>query len=151
MSPHLASSIGLLLALLLCAGPSSPALCAAARGLLQDDQAQAQAQAQDQSQQVTVIAPGAAPGAAPAPDEVGYITSAGKSILGNDISCDQKQSDGSDAPFCRVCGGRRSVRARCDANSRCVAFDMETPDCGYLKAARGPLEPHEGFTSYAQQ
>lgn len=68
---------------------------------------------------------------------------------GHDVTSCRYTGNGS--KFCRLCGGRAKVQAACDANTDCVAFDMEGADCGYLKAAKGPLKTTApGFTTYAR-
>eukprot|EP00878_Enallax_costatus_P044325 GHUV01052824.1.p1 GENE.GHUV01052824.1~~GHUV01052824.1.p1 ORF type:complete len:109 (-),score=20.10 GHUV01052824.1:388-714(-) len=70
-------------------------------------------------------------------------------ISGNDIPCGYSDSVGP-RNFCKVCGGRAAVEARCNNTKCCVAYDMESSECGYLKAAAGPLKkPTKGFTSYS--
>lgn len=69
---------------------------------------------------------------------------------GNDIACGQQDWAGKPAPWCRVCGGSAAVAAACDKAAGCVAYDMEGPACGYLKAAKGPTKAAAGFASYAR-
>jgi hypothetical protein len=82
----------------------------------------------------------------------GYVKEQGASVQGADISCGMRQWDNSAAPWCRVCGGEEAVRAACDKNAECVAFDMHTEgefaNCGYLKSAVGPSSSVWNFNSF---
>jgi len=82
----------------------------------------------------------------------GYEKEEGANIPGNDITCGMRQWDNSPAPWCRVCGGEAAVKAACDKNPACVAFDMHTSgeftNCGYLKSAAGPVSQNWGFASF---
>jgi len=81
-----------------------------------------------------------------------FVEEVGTNIPGSDISCDQKQWDGSLAPWCRVCGGQAAVEEACSKNPKCVAFDMandgEFIRCGYLKSASGPVGHDSSYSSF---
>jgi hypothetical protein len=80
-----------------------------------------------------------------------YRAVAGHHNPGNDIACGQRQWNGAAAPWCRICGGQDSVEAACNRNVQCVAYDMESVECGYLKRAAGPLAAKSGFYSFIRQ
>ena len=65
----------------------------------------------------------------------------------NEISCGYVDSMGPRG-FCKVCGGVNAVIARCNTFAeKCLAFNMEDDDCGYLKSAAIFTE-RPGFMSY---
>lgn len=72
------------------------------------------------------------------------------SPAGKDIACGQKDWQGKPVAFCKICGGKAAVEAACNARKECVAFDMESSDCGYIKAATGPHKQASGFSVWVR-
>lgn len=78
-----------------------------------------------------------------------YAVTLRRSTKNQELDCGFVDEYNRRVPYCKVCGGVEAVASQCDANPKCVAFDMMGPEqldngtlveCGYLKAAMRPLE-----------